>query len=194
MRDKEFWKYNKKKILLCIVFTFLIFFYCSFVIFNYMRVKKYDDTVLPNSYLQDYAIGDYSYFTLNEFINFINGIVDDQKVTFLINGQEVSYKYSEVGLYLNTNKIIKNIEIFQNELSYTDKIQILYDNDKIMYSYQFTYNSEKLIKFLNNLKIEIENSNDSFSLDVDKSFDVIVKSLDTNIVGKKVELIGNVYK
>ncbi len=194
MRDKEFWKYNKKKILLCIVFTFLIFFYCSFVIFNYMRVKKYDDTVLPNSYLQDYAIGDYSYFTLNEFINFINGIVDDQKVTFLINGQEVSYKYSEVGLYLNTNKIIKNIEIFQNELSYTDKIQILYDNDKIMYSYQFTYNSEKLIRFLNNLKIEIENSNDSFSLDVDKSFDVIVKSLDTNIVGKKVELIGNVYK
>ena len=159
-----------------------------------MSVTKYDDTVLPNSYLQDYAIGDYSYFTLNEFINFINGIVDDQKVTFLINGQEVSYKYSEVGLYLNTNKIIKNIEIFQNELSYTDKIQILYDNDKIMYSYQFTYNSEKLIRFLNNLKIEIENSNDSFSLDVDKSFDVIVKSLDTNIVGKKVELIGNVYK
>ena len=84
---KEF-IFNKKTLTISILLTTLIFFYILIAVYNVVKVKKYDDTVLPNSYLEDYAIGDYSYNSLDEFITFLNGIVNDKKITFLINGKE----------------------------------------------------------------------------------------------------------
>lgn len=213
MKDKIFWKYNKKKLIFCISITILIFFYLVLSLLNYKIVRHYDNVVFPNSYLQDYGIGNYSYDSLKDFIDFLNGIVDDKKIIFVIDGKEYKYKYSDIGLYLNTEKIIKEIEISQKKLSYFKKLQLINDNSKKIYNYKFTYSTDSLKAFLNKIKASIDRGKvdghfvddgskvyydkgtDGFFLDIDKSYEVIIKALENGLNDDtKIELVGNIDK
>ena len=68
MKDKFMEKYNIKTLIVCIILTILIFFYLLLVLYNFHKVKSFDSKVLPNSYLQNYSIGGYSFNTLEEFV------------------------------------------------------------------------------------------------------------------------------
>ena len=211
MKDKEFFRYNRKKLIVCVILTILVFLYGLLVTYNIVRISKYKNTVLPNSYVQEYAIGDYSYESLGEFLTFLNGLVNDKKLTFVVNGKEVSYKYSEIGLYLNTEKIIKEIELYQKDLGYTNKLKLLHDKNKKVYDYIFTYNSENLDLFLNRLKSDVDTARvdghfvddgtkvyylkgvNAFSLDIDNARDIIVKTITDGIKDDtKIELTGSI--
>lgn len=211
MKDKKEWIFNKKSLTISIILTVLIFFYILIAIYNIFVVKKYENTVLPNTYLQDYAIGDYSYDSLEEFITFLNGIVNDKKITFLVDGKEYSYKYSDVGLQLNSKKIVEEIEKYQNDMSYDDKLNTIYKGKKHVFSYSFQYDPNTLKLFLENLKKEVDcvkldghfvddgytvsyqNGMNGFLLNVDASYDTISKYLENPITSDvKIELTGDV--
>lgn len=210
-KDKFIIKYNRKKLIVSIVLTVIVFLIGLFIVYNVGRVNKYKDTVLPNSYLQEYAIGDYSYDSLKEFINFLNSIINDKKVTFVADGKEYSYKYSEIGLYLNSEKIVKEIELYQNDLSFSKKLKVINGNKKKVYNYEFTYSSDGVREFLNNLKgtvdkeredgrfvddgysISYMNGTNGFVMNVDASYDNFIKLLDEGLKDDtKIELVGDV--
>ena len=211
MKDKKLLIDSKKKLTICIILTVLIFLYATLALYNVVKVKKYDEVVLPNSYLQDYAIGDYSYESLDSFINFLDGIVNNNKIVFVVNGREYSYKYSDVGLILNSDKILEEIKSYQGDLDYNDKLGIIFKNNKKVYDYYFSYNSVTLREFMEKFKQEVdcnkvdghfvddgytvsyEKGTDGFLLNVDASCDVIVKALEGPITSDmKLEMVGEV--
>jgi len=211
MKDKVI-NYSRRKLIACIIITVLIFSYAILVIYNFTTVLKYNDYVLPNSYLEDYSIGDYSYESLDEFITFLNGVVNDKRLVFNINNKEVGYKYSDIGLSLDNKKIIDNIKSNQKKLSYSSKLKSINDKKKINYNYIFSYNDEDVKNFVNKLKqendtvrvdghfvddggIRYENGTDSFSINVDSTYDALIKQLDIGINSDtKITLLGELDK
>lgn len=210
-KDKIIVKYSRKKLIISVILTILIFFLISTSVFSVIRVNKYSSTVLPNSYLQDYAIGDYSYNSLNEFITFLNGIINDKKITFVADGREYSYSYSDVGLYLDTEKIVKEVKTYQNKMGFFKKIQALNSKKKKVYNYEFTYKEEDLKNFFNNLKGQVDSDRvdghfiddgysisyskgtNGFSMNVDSNYEKFLKLLEAGVKDNtRVDLDGSI--
>ncbi len=211
MKDKIF-KYDKKTLVACMLLTILIFFYFLFVGYNIYLVCLYNYKVLPNTYLQDYAIGEYSYDSLKKLINFIDKKQQDEEIIFSANGLEYKYKYSDVGINLDSDKIIKEIKDYQNSLNYTLKIQGINKSKKKVYNYKYIYDEKNLFEFFNKLKENVDctkidghfevsdkvsyvTGRDAFSLNVDESYKKFKKKLSSGFSsGEKIELIGSVDK
>ena len=187
----------------------LIFFYVIIVVYNVSLVKQYHDIVLPNSYLESYSIGDYKYESLNDFIEFVNGVENKKKVKLLINGKETEYTYSDIGLHLDNEAIISNIKKSQNHFSYTKRISLINDRGKKKYSFQYKVNEGETKAFLEKLKNETHQDKqdghfqddgytlsyirgvNSYDLDVDKSIESIKTTLSKGVEeNTKIELIG----
>ena len=192
------------------VISALIFFYVVIVVYNVSLIKQYRDIVLPNSYLGDYAIGDYKYTSLDDFIEFINGVENKKKLKIVVNGRENEYTYSDVGLHLDTDGIIDEIKKSQNHLTYTKRISLINSRGKKIYDFKYKVNEEESKQFLEKIKNETHQDKqdghfqddgytlsyvkgvNSFDLDIDKSMDVLQKTLANGAKeNAKVELIGN---
>ena len=204
MKDKiDMKKFHKIRFLV----SMLIFFYV--VVYNVAIIKQYADVVLPNSYLDDYAIGDYRYSSLNDFIEFINGVENKKKVKLVVNGKEAEYTYSNIGFHLDNENIVKEIRRTQNRLSYTKRISLINNRGKKVYSFQYKVQEEETRKFLEDLKGKVHQEKqdghfqddgyslsyvrgiNSYELDVDKSIEVLKSALSKGIQpGEKIELVG----
>lgn len=211
MKDKFIEKYNIKTLIVCIILTILVFFYLLLVLYNFYKVKSYDNKVLPNSYLQNYSISGYSFNTLEEFVSFVDQNLNNKTITFLANGKEYKFKYNEVGLEIDFSKLKEEISSYQNSLSYGKKVALVNNRDKKVYDYLFRYNEETLNTFLEDLKTKVncnkidghfstEAGNvvyvkgiDGFSLNKDESLKKVKEIVSTGLKDdSKVELVGDV--
>ncbi len=195
------------------VISALIFFYVVIVVYNVALIKQYKNIVLPNSYLEGYAIGDYRYTSLDDFIEFINGVENKKKVKVRVNGREIEYSYSDIGLHLDTDSIIKEIEDSQNHLSYVKRISLINSRGKKVYSFKYKVDEEESKKFLEKVKNETHQDKqdghfqddgynvsyikgtDSFDLDINRSMESLKNTFKDGVKENvKVELIGNSEK
>ena len=212
VRDSGVGKKKIKLILLIVLLGVIIFSYVLMLMYSFFKVKEYSSYVLPNSYLQNYELDDYNFNELNDRIVELSNNVMKEKVILVCNGEEYEYTLSDLGFSLDGDKIIDNIVKNQKKLSYNQKVSLLYNDSRKVYTYKFKYDENVLKNFLNNLKSQVDTSlvngyfdtssgsvryidgTDSFSLNVDESLGVIVSSVNEDSINNRFELVGSSEK
>ena len=208
-------KTNKKfkVIILYILLVVLIFSYVLISGLNLYKVFSSNDTIYSNIYLGEFDLSGYSFDRVNSKIDFYKGFILDKNVKIECNGKEYNYTFEELGLEVDTENIINNIKIYQNDLSYSKKIRAVNgDLEKEVFDYIFKMNDESVKKFLNVLKLKTDQKMvagyfkcydgigyvsgvDGFSLDVDKSFAIIEEIVKNGIVeNSTIKLVGEIEK
>ena len=204
-------KKNKKKkiIFICYlsILILLIIIFCCFAINDYRRVSVYKNKVFYNTYLGDYNLSKTNIDQLDYTINYYQEKILTKKITFIINGKDYTYAYKDLGVLVDVKGIISDIKIYNDNLNYLEKINILNKNMKKVLEYKFIYDKDSINLFVNNLKKMVDvdlvngkfvmNDNrelsyvigtDSFNLDINSSIEKIISN-----IGKvdKIELIGS---
>ena len=152
-------KTNKKfkVIILYILLVVLIFSYVLISGLNLYKVFSSNDTIYSNIYLGEFDLSGYSFDRVNSKIDFYKEFILDKNVKIECNGKEYNYTFEELGLEVDTENIINNIKIYQNDLSYSKKIRAVNgDLEKEVFDYIFKMNDESVKKFLNVLKLKTD--------------------------------------
>lgn len=212
VRNSSLDKRKVKLILLIIILSVVVVSYLSVLVYNFFKVKEYSDYVLPNSYLQGYKIDDYSFNELSDEIEELSNEVMKETVVLVCNGKEYEYSLSELGFSLDGDKIVNNIINHQKSLNYNQKVSLLYNDSRKVYTYKFKCDENVLKSFLNDLKSQVDTAlvngyfevsndsvryiqgTDSFSLDVSESLNVIVSSVNEDNLNNRFELVGTSEK
>lgn len=208
---------NKKfkinlKILLPIL-IFLVALFVSVVVFGYTKVKAYDKKTFPNVFLQNYNLSNLDMDELDKKLDQYSTEILNSKIIFVCGGKEFTYTYKDMGLSINKKQIVNNILNYQANLSYSDKILTITKKIKKVYNYEFSYSEDNIVKFVNGLKavsdsavvnggivvdsnrnVSYNKGSDGFSLNVDKSVEIIEDNIKHKFTNTKVELVGDVTK
>jgi len=115
MLDK-FRSNGKSLVVFVVVLSTLIFSYVILILLNYKFLKKYDEMVLPGSYVLDYGITNLSFSEVREKLNLCQDEVLSKKVKLLINDKEYEYSLKEIGVNLDVSKTVDNIVLYQKKL------------------------------------------------------------------------------
>lgn len=199
---------NDKFVKLRIILFILIFLFVVFCFINLILYYTYKNVVLPNSYIDELKISNYSYDKVKEKIKFNSNDILSRKVNLKINSNDYSYTLKDLGLSINVSKTINNIRIKQNKFKYSEIIYEL--NNKKVKNYEYYFELDKEI--LNKLLIDIEKNvyvekvdgyfdtsqgvkyfsgKDGYKLNVEKSMDLVLETLNNGLV-EEIELIGDI--
>lgn len=199
---------NNKLSILGIILFILIFLFVVFCFINLILYYNYKNVVLPNSYIDELKISNYSFEEVEKKIKFNSNDILSREITFVINSLEYKYQLRDLGLNVDIDKTIENIKKKQNIYKYTEILYELNDKKSKHYKYYFKIDEVVLKKLLegiqNSVYVEMVDGyfdtsagvtyfagNNGFKLDVDKSFEVISKYVLDGVVDK-IELIGDI--
>lgn len=206
--------HTKKKWLkiLFILITVLAVVYLFIVLFSIFIVKHYEEFVYPNTYINEYNISNKNRKELKSYLTSIEDKVLSQKIKFLINNNEYDYTIKEIGISLDKTKIINEIFQKQEKFDYNKKIHNIVSRDsQNKYTFRYLYNQDILGKFLEELKalVNVEDntsglvmdsnrnlsyrfSEKAFTLDIDKSYEILTNAINNSFSNNVVELPGMV--
>ena len=128
---------NDKFIKLRTILFILIFLFVIFCFINLILYYTYKNVVLPNSYIDELKISNYSYDKVKEKIKFNSNDILSRKVNLKNNSNDYSYTLKDLGLSINLSKTINNIRIKQNKFKYSEIIYELNNNMIKNYEYYF---------------------------------------------------------
>ena len=143
MEAKKGFSYSRRKTIISIVLTMFVFILFSLILYCNYVINKYDRVIFPNSYIQQYTIGEYSYDSLDEFLDFIDKMIGARNIAFVVNGNEYNYKYSDMGFSLDKNKMVNEIDKYQKKLNFFQKLKLklinpfLFSKYKTLFLYPF---------------------------------------------------------
>jgi vancomycin resistance protein YoaR len=204
---------NNKKIALFFIGVALVLFATSFssMIKVNSMIRKDIDKIQINSYVGDYEISNIRKDNVDKILDEIEIDLTSQRILLSINGDDYTYKMSDMGIGIKKDKL-KN-EIFESEDSkdYWERYYSYSKNefDKKTYDYEYIVNQDKLTKFLNDISKDV-NKNASkgklkmdskrnlkyvdeqkgFELDIEGSKEIIVKNFELGNFNKRIELVG----
>ena len=182
------------------------------LVYEVIQIKKYDNRLLPNTYLEKYSLDLVSFEDLDQKIDsYIDSILTN-KIVLECNGLEYTYTYQDLGLSVNKNRIIDTIIEYQNSLTYGEKFSILQKNERQVFKYGLLYDEELLRNFLTQLKSVVDvgkidghfsmgddrvlqyvSGTNGYSLDIDKSLQELSMKLQSTIGDyEKVTLHGTI--
>lgn len=181
-------------------------------IFDYVKVRKYNNVVYPNSYLGDYKISDVGFTYLNQRIEFFSDSILNNTVTLNVNGSEYKYTFKELNLEIDKEAIIAEIKKEQEEISYANKLDRAKGKKKQIYKYKLKYSRNYLTRIVTEIKNEVDVNVvyddlvmsadrqlsyvpgvEGYNLDVEKSVNEIVAAIEHRALGDLViELVGEV--
>lgn len=195
-----------------VLITVLAVIYLFIVIFSIFIVKHYEEFVYPNTYINEYDISNKNRKELKTYLTSIEDKVLSQKIKFLINNNEYVYTIKEIGISLDKTKIINEIFQKQEKFDYNKKIyHIVNGSDTNTFTLKYLYTQEILDKFLEKLKVEVniedntsglvmdnnrnlsyKFSDKAFTLDIDKSYEILTNTINNSFSTDVVELPGMV--
>ena len=124
------------------MFLFLIFFYIVFFFINHDIIKKYDQVILPSIYLDDYDMSNYHYDELDEVFKEKQNYIMSRDVIFVSRDKEVSFPLKDIGLVIDIDKTLHEIDEYQDHLSYTQKIWYINGHNS-MKEFSFYYSIDE---------------------------------------------------
>ena len=202
---------DKLKILISLLVV-LILAYVLFVLINVKSLKKYDDKILPNTYVEEFDLSNYSYENAYKKLDYYNDYVLNRKVKVNVNSKDYEYTLKDLGIVIDNNKTIDNIKDYQKKLSYSKKLMISDGKVKKDFSIVYKIDDGKIKEALNNLKGSVDYAPvdgyfdlsegvrynagvDGYSLNVDTSAVEVEKAISNGLNDKtKVNLQGDVLK
>lgn len=208
-------KLNAKSVVTIIVVSALlvVIIYLSLFIYFYKSISKYSDRVYPNVFIRDKDVSTMNKQDLDKTILEIQNNIESQKITFTESDNKYEYSFKDVGISINKDKLSNEVLSYSHNSNYFEKIDIVFNNHKKVFNYKFDYVKDSVYKFLNNLKSKIDRkaSNgklvmdskrnltykkaiSSFELNVDETYEEIVKALNTSSDKYEVKLRGKQQK
>ena len=178
----------------------LVFMFSAIFLLNTNKAEAVSTThVLENSYLEKYDISNIPFDELMTKLDDINKSVSNDSVILNVNGQYYTYSLNEIGVSLNVESLYKSI--VSNKSS---------DEQQNVYNFKYKVDNDKVKAFLNDLKTKVDvapvngtlemgedhilryvNETVGFSLNVDKSYDILVKEFSKNAYYPKIDLVGD---
>ena len=208
MKRKGKKNYSKYKLIILYLFLgALLFSYGLFLTYKYLKVSGVSDTVYNNVYVDQFDLSNYTYDGVKEQLDFYNDSILDQKIVFMYNDKEVISSFKDIGLSVDSESIINNIKTYQDNLSYSQRIKLTNGNKKKVFSIKYKFNKDDCINTLNYIKagndvaavdgyFDVSNGvrfikgTNGYSLDIDKSYDVVNKAIEKGIKnGSKIKLV-----
>ncbi len=211
MKEKIF--NNKNRLIFLIgLLVLLIVLYVILIFINYSSLKKYDNQILKNIYVEQFDMSDYSYKSAKSKLDFYNEYLLNKDVVFKINSKEYKYTLKDLGFNIDYKRTLNDIKKYQDNLSVSKKLMIINSNKKIKFDVYYSVNEDSLVNALNNIKSIVDVSSvdgyfdtsdgvkyvrgvDGFSLNVDMSKEIIIdyflKAVDKDI---NIELVGDSVK
>lgn len=206
---KQISKKNKLIVLISLL-VLLVLAYVLVIVLNLPAMQKYDNQVLPNTYLEDLELSGFTYKQAADRIKYYNDNTLTKVVKFKVEESEYEYPLRDIGMSIDASRSLEQIRKYQNSLGFWEKLMALRGNTK--QEYKFIYNSDvsQLTEAINGLKGKVDrevvnghfNDNGSisytkgvsgYSLDVNKSVEEITKNINTEYKeGIVVNLVGNV--
>ncbi len=211
MKEKIF---NNKNRLIFLISSLilLIVLYIILIFINYSSLKKYDNLILKNVYVEQFDMSDYSYKRAKAKLEFYNEYLLNKVVVFKINSSEYKYTLKDLGFNIDYKRTFNEIKKYQDNLRVSKKLMIINSNEKIKFDVYYSVSDETLVNTLNSIKSVVDvsavdgyfdTSNgvkyvsgvDGFSLNVDMSKEIIkdyfLKAVDKEI---NIELVGDSVK
>ncbi len=211
MKEKIF--NNKNRLIFLIgLLVLLIVLYIILIFINYSSLKKYDNQILKNIYVEQFDMSDYSYKSAKSKLDFYNEYLLNKDVVFKINSKEYKYTLKNLGFNIDYKRTLNDVKKYQDSLSVSKKLMIINSNKKIKFDVYYSVNENSLVNALNNIKSIVDVSSvdgyfdtsdgvkyvrgvDGFSLNVDMSKEIIndyfLKAVDKDI---NIELVGDSVK
>lgn len=207
----KLFKVNKKRklVFLSILLVVLIVSYIILVLFNLSTVKKYDDLILPNTYIEGIDFSDYSFDASKKIMNFHQDQVLSKKIILKAADKTYEYSLKDLGVFIDQEKTLKVIKDYQKKLSYSRKLMIIHGNSPTSFSFIFAVSNDKVRSLLEGLKgqtdldpvdgyfivdegVRYQAGTSGYSLNVDESFNILSKYLNGKFSeGDVVELTGD---
>ena len=200
---------NEKLVVLILILIGVIIAYLGLLFLNYSSLKKYNNIILPNSFIEGIELSNNTYLNAGNIIDYHSDFVLSKKVKFKINDNEYEYSLKDLGVVVDKDKTLNNIKNSQKKLSITKKISSINGKRRNDYSFYYSINNDQLVNYLNVIKSSVDvavvngyfdtsegvkyvSGIRGFSLDVNKSIDIITDVFSNNYDFKKtIELTGD---
>lgn len=201
-------KKNKKSIVIIIILVFVVVFLCL-VGYNLYLVKKFDNQVYNNTYVDRFDLTNYDFSHAEKKINICSEYLLSKKVTFKINGNSYTYTLKDLGFGVDSKKTIEQIEKYQDKLSFSDRLLIINKGIKKKFNVYYSVDEDKLREFFAGIKASVDKTaidghfdttdgvkyvegTDGFSFSVPMSIE-IVKDYFLDSVGENIsiDLVGD---
>ena len=201
-------KKNKKSFVIIVILIFLIIFLCL-VGYNLYLVKKFDNQVYNNTYVDRFDLTNYDFSHAEKKINICSEYLLSKKVTFKINGNSYTYTLKDLGFGVDSKKTIEQIEKYQDKLSFSDRLLIINKGIKKKFNVYYSVDEDKLSEFFAGVKVSVDKTaidghfdttdgvkyvegTDGFSFSVPMSIE-IVKDYFLDSVGENIsiDLVGD---
>ena len=202
---------KNKKIIIVIISMFIFAFLCL-VGYNLYLVKKFDNQIFNNTYVDKFDLTNYDFSHAEKKIDFCSEYLLSKKIKLKINGNNYSYTLKDLGFSVDSKKTISQIKSYQDKLSFSDKINIINKKTKKNFYVYYSVDDNKLNEFLNSVKnsfdvvaansyfdtsegVKYIKGSDGFSLNVSNSLNVINSYFKKPIKNNaSIELIGDISK
>lgn len=190
---------NKKRsknilIKICIiVLSVVIILYAAVSIYSYTIISDYDNKIYPNVYVNDYDISNVSRDEVVNKVNVIAQAINEEVITFTVNGKEYKISLKDLGVTLNKDALSNKLLTYNNNMNSFDKLKSIMSKKKTVFNYELTYSKDTIVKYLNDLKKEVDTKGIKGKLVMDKDRNLSYKkstpafSLNVNESAKKIE-------
>lgn len=176
-----------------IVLSIVIILYAAVSIYSYTIISDYDNKIYPNVYVNDYDISNVSRDEVVNKVNVIAQVINEEVITFTVNSKEYKISLKDLGVTLNKDALSNKILTYNNNMNSFDKLKSIMSKKKTVFNYELTYSKDTIVKYLNDLKKEVDTNGIKGKLVMDKDRNLSYKkstpafSLNVNESAKKIE-------
>ncbi len=176
-----------------IVLSIVIILYAAVSIYSYTIISDYDNKIYPNVYVNDYDISNVSRDEVVNKVNVIAQVINEEVITFTVNSKEYKISLKDLGVTLNKDALSNKILTYNNNMNSFDKLKSIMSKKKTVFNYELTYSKDAIVKYLNDLKKEVDTKGIKGKLIMDKDRNLSYKkstpafSLNVNESAKKIE-------
>lgn len=204
--------FDKNKKIIIVIISMFIFAFLCLVGYNLYLVKKFDNQIFNNTYVDKFDLTNYDFSHAEKKIDFCSEYLLSKKIKLKINGNNYIYTLKDLGFSVDSKKTIFQIKNYQDKLSFSDKINIINKKTKKNFYVYYSVDDNKLNEFLNSVKnsfdvvaansyfdtsegVKYIKGSDGFSLNVSNSLNVINSYFKKPIKNNaSIELIGDISK
>lgn len=200
---------NKHKLIIIIsLLCILLMAYVGLTIYNVNLLKKYKHMVLPGIYVGDIDLSSNSFDGAKVTLEANGYSVLSKPIKLVANNVEYNYKLNELGVTIDGDETVKQIEEYQKSMSYSNKIRFVNKREKKSFNAIYKINDDMLRQVLNKIMetahIDVVNgyfdtSNGvsynggvaGYDLNIDESINAIKEVFNKEANPKLVELVGS---
>ena len=147
---------KNRLIVLIIILILLIISYICLVIYNNESLKEYNKKILPNTYIEEFDISEYSYDNVIKKIEYSKEYIMNKKIKVNIDSKEYEYSLNDLGIDVDIKSTIEKIREKQNSMNYSSKLMLINGTDKNVFSFIYIIDDNKLNETLNTLKSVVD--------------------------------------